>query len=263
MRANGVPRTLEAAWCSPLPTRSSLRPGERATPRRRYAGARTSNWPVASLRDPGPVPWSFRPCPTARIPCCIDTRGTIRRGAERCRQMGERCGVSVEVQLGGVGRTATFWRRLKERTGGVPGQKDSWRGPSQWTVHRTYRCPIPHSGRGTHRPSERHPHARYDDPRRFWRKIGHLACAVLGTDDITKDDAYALVNTRVDVVGGATGARVAGLVLVLVESGRAGLAVEPLAAIVARVDMGWSAGAAARVANFEGLRLKRASRRRL
>ena len=121
----------------------------------------------------------------------------VRRGAMSAdgRSVWRECGVSVEVQLGGVGRTATFWRRLKERTGGVPGQKDSWRGPSQWTVHRTYRCPIPHSGRWPHRPSERHPHARYVDPRRFWRKIRHLACAVLGTDDITKDDAYVLVNS--------------------------------------------------------------------
>ena len=39
---------------------------------------------------------------------------------------------------------------------------------------------------------ERHPHTRYDDPRRFWRKIRHLACDVLGADDATEDDAYAL-----------------------------------------------------------------------
>ena len=53
--------------------------------------------------------------------------------AERCRQMGARCGVSVEVLFRGENRTAAFWRFFKERTGGVPGQKDRWRGPSQWT----------------------------------------------------------------------------------------------------------------------------------
>ena len=53
--------------------------------------------------------------------------------AERCRQMGGRCGVNVEVAFRDENRTAAFWRFLKERTGGVPGQKDTWRGPSQWT----------------------------------------------------------------------------------------------------------------------------------
>ena len=53
--------------------------------------------------------------------------------AERCRQMGVRCGVDVEVLFADENRAAAFWRFLKERTGGVPGQKDSWRGPSQWT----------------------------------------------------------------------------------------------------------------------------------
>ena len=53
--------------------------------------------------------------------------------AERCRQMGARCGVDLEVLFKDENRTAVFWRLLKERTGGVPGQKDSWRGGSQWT----------------------------------------------------------------------------------------------------------------------------------
>ena len=39
---------------------------------------------------------------------------------------------------------------------------------------------------------ERHPHTRYDDPRRFWRKIRYLACDILWADDATQDDAYAL-----------------------------------------------------------------------
>ena len=59
--------------------------------------------------------------------------GNYPESAERCRQMGKRCGVQVEVQFGDESRNAAFWRLLKERTGGVPGQKDRWRGPSQWT----------------------------------------------------------------------------------------------------------------------------------
>ena len=53
--------------------------------------------------------------------------------AERCRKMGERCGVRVEVEFEEDSRTRAFWRFLKTHVGGVPGQRDSWRGPSQWT----------------------------------------------------------------------------------------------------------------------------------
>ena len=59
--------------------------------------------------------------------------GNYPESAERCRHMGARCGVNVEVLFRDENRTAVFWRFLKERTGGVPGQKDRWRGPSQWT----------------------------------------------------------------------------------------------------------------------------------
>lgn len=53
--------------------------------------------------------------------------------AGRCRKMGERCDVTVEVALDGTGRTHAFWRSLQQHVGGVSGQKDSWRGTSQWT----------------------------------------------------------------------------------------------------------------------------------
>ena len=53
--------------------------------------------------------------------------------AERCRKMGERCGVRVEVEFEEGSNTRTFWKFLKERAGGVPGQKDTWRGASQWS----------------------------------------------------------------------------------------------------------------------------------
>ena len=53
--------------------------------------------------------------------------------AERCRKMGERCGVAVEVEFEENTRTQAFWKLFKEREGGIPGQKDYWRGASQWT----------------------------------------------------------------------------------------------------------------------------------
>ena len=53
--------------------------------------------------------------------------------AERCRKMGERCGVRVEVEFEEGSNTRAFWKFLKERAGGVPGQKDTWRGASQWS----------------------------------------------------------------------------------------------------------------------------------
>ena len=53
--------------------------------------------------------------------------------AERCRKMGERCDLRVEVELDESSLTQTFWRFVKARVGGVPGQKDSWRGGTQWT----------------------------------------------------------------------------------------------------------------------------------
>ncbi len=53
--------------------------------------------------------------------------------AKRCQQLGQRCGVAVEVELraGGVTVTEEFWTFLMESTGGVPGQKENWRGGSQ------------------------------------------------------------------------------------------------------------------------------------
>ena len=54
--------------------------------------------------------------------------------AERCRKMGDRCGVRVDVELDGANSLQAFWKFLKQHAGGVPGQVDSWRGPNQWTV---------------------------------------------------------------------------------------------------------------------------------
>lgn len=53
--------------------------------------------------------------------------------AKRCRKMGQRCGAKVDVEYDHDNRAMDFWIYLKECTGGVPGQKGSWRGPSQST----------------------------------------------------------------------------------------------------------------------------------
>ena len=54
--------------------------------------------------------------------------------AKRCRKMGERCNVMVEVEGSEKSRAQEFWRFLAEHMGGVPGQKGRWRGAVQWTV---------------------------------------------------------------------------------------------------------------------------------
>ena len=56
-----------------------------------------------------------------------------RESAMRCRKMGERCDVAVEVEYEQDNRTKAFWRFFNEHAGGVSGQKDTWRGASQWT----------------------------------------------------------------------------------------------------------------------------------
>ena len=57
-----------------------------------------------------------------------------RESADRCRKMGSRCGVRVEVEFEQDNQAQSFWRLLKALTGGIPGQKDTWRGASQWTM---------------------------------------------------------------------------------------------------------------------------------
>ena len=53
--------------------------------------------------------------------------------AKRCRQMGERCGVSVQVEFEDYNRNREFWTFLRNHTGGVPGQKENWLGARQWS----------------------------------------------------------------------------------------------------------------------------------
>lgn len=54
--------------------------------------------------------------------------------ANRCRSMGQQCGVNVEVRgVEEVHRRQAFYRFLRQQTGGLPGQTDLWRGKNQWT----------------------------------------------------------------------------------------------------------------------------------
>ena len=76
---------------------------------------------------------TFRVVPGREDVVVYPYAGTHSASAERCRQMGARCGVDVEVLLRDESRSAAFWRFFKERTGGVPGQKDTWRDASQRT----------------------------------------------------------------------------------------------------------------------------------
>ena len=76
---------------------------------------------------------TFRAVPGREDVVIYPYGGNYPESAERCRQMGARCGVNLEVLFKDGNRTAALWRLLKERTGGIPGQRDRWRGPSQWT----------------------------------------------------------------------------------------------------------------------------------
>ena len=53
--------------------------------------------------------------------------------AERCQEMGRRCDARIDVEFDDNNHFQRFWRLLKLQTGGVPGQKDDWRGGNQWT----------------------------------------------------------------------------------------------------------------------------------
>ena len=57
------------------------------------------------------------------------------RSAERCRKMGERCGIRVEVVVvsDGADVSEAFWRFLDDQYGGIPGQRRTWRGFNQLT----------------------------------------------------------------------------------------------------------------------------------
>ena len=53
--------------------------------------------------------------------------------AERCRSMAAKCDSKIDVELPLEQGTTSFWRAVMQQTGGLPGQKDDWRGPGQKT----------------------------------------------------------------------------------------------------------------------------------
>lgn len=52
---------------------------------------------------------------------------------KRVREMGQNCGVTIEAQHKTIGGSKRFWLYLKQMTGGLDGQKDSWSGSFQST----------------------------------------------------------------------------------------------------------------------------------
>lgn len=53
----------------------------------------------------------------------------------RCRQLGERCGVTVEIEISETpDLTKAFWRYLKTHAGGLPGQSANWSSRKHWTA---------------------------------------------------------------------------------------------------------------------------------
>lgn len=61
--------------------------------------------------------------------------GKAQAIAERCRAMGERCALTVDVEFLEMPDTPkAFWAFLKQETGGLPGQPDAWRSQNLWTM---------------------------------------------------------------------------------------------------------------------------------
>ena len=104
----------------------------------------SSNIHPASRYAPGSSVGAFtlRPIPGHGQFVMYPYASNYPASARRCRTMGDRCRVQVEVAFSRDFRNEDFWRFLKERTGGLPGQKDTWRGAQQWTspVNRAGDC---------------------------------------------------------------------------------------------------------------------------
>ena len=54
---------------------------------------------------------------------------------ERCKEMAQRCSVSIEIEYPEADLSQMFWNFLKENHGGVLGQRSTWRGPAQRTSY--------------------------------------------------------------------------------------------------------------------------------
>ena len=61
-------------------------------------------------------------------------RTDFSASAAACREMGERCGLLVEVEFQDIpDLSKAFWRSVKRETGGLHGQRDGWRSWIIWT----------------------------------------------------------------------------------------------------------------------------------
>ena len=98
-------------------------------------GAISSNVHLASRYPPGSKvgALTLRGVPGHEAYVLWPYAADYRESAVKCRKLGERCDATVEVEFEQDNRTKAFWRFFREHAGGVPGQKDTWRGASQWT----------------------------------------------------------------------------------------------------------------------------------
>ena len=94
------------------------------------------NTPVVSRQEVNKGSLSFRQVPGCKHLVLYPYARDYPTSAKRCKEMGERCGVAIDVDVPDKSQAQKFWMCLKEHTGGVPGQEDTWRGQSQGT------CPL-------------------------------------------------------------------------------------------------------------------------
>ena len=136
-RIEGGPwQTESAASQMVLNVAATLLSRDPANVQRLSGEAMRSNVHLASRYPPDTAAGSYtmRAVPGHEAHVLYPYSQDYRISAERCRRMGKRCGVAIEVEFEEHSRTRAFWKFLNSREGGVPGQKDTWRGPSQWTA---------------------------------------------------------------------------------------------------------------------------------
>ena len=132
---NGSWHTEDAASQMVLNVAAALRSRDRANAQRLTGEAISSNVHPASRYPPGTTAGTLtmRAVPGHEEYVLHPYEQDYPASAERCRKMGKRCGAAVEVEFEDNSRTRAFWKFLMDHTGGVPGQKDTWRGASQWS----------------------------------------------------------------------------------------------------------------------------------
>ena len=135
---DGPWRSEDAASQMVLNVAAELLNQDPANARRLSGEAISSNVYPAGRYPPGTTVGSLtmRAVPGHEAYVLYPYEQDYRTSAERCRKMGNRCGVTVEVLFDEGSTTQEFWKFLKDHVGGVPGQKDTWRGASQWSVRQ-------------------------------------------------------------------------------------------------------------------------------